>query len=595
MNRHVYCWSTAALALLLAAFGAAPAAAGSFRTIALPANDLVYDPAAKRIYASVPSRAGAIGNSVVAIDPMTGRVGPALFVGGEPSRLALSDDGRSLWVALDGAAAVRQVDLAERRAGLQFSLPPGAFGQPRVGDMEVVPGSPRSVAISLYHPGISPGFAGLAIYDNGVPRPRQITSLFENGLRPIGSNRITFSDSASTLYGLATEGSATIQQMAVDAHGVTTVDSFITDRVSWGYNLDLQFADGLLYLNWGRVIDPVTHRFVGTYPVTEPYSLFVPDPAAGRVFFLPHWAYPNSPPRPLEVFDLRRFTLVGRQELPVRFERAGSLIRWGEDGLAFRTDRDEVVLFRSALVSGAPAPDLVVRATIASRPVRAEEPVTLRVSVGNVGFGPAQEVVLNYPLPPGLTFVASNGAPGGCRVARGVVSCSLGAIPVASGITVSLVVMPRAAGTLVNRFTAASRQVDDTPENNVAEITLSVDPPPPCATDVSQSVRVSAGRPRLDPATREAEQEVQVRNTGRLPIPGPLALVVDRLGAVTLLNATGATSCAAPAGSPFVELPIAADGLLLPGETVTVTLRFHVPSNVRLSYRTRLLAGGHRR
>ena len=71
-------------------------ASADIRQLSLPANDLVYDPGTHRIYATVPSSAGAIGNSVTAIDPETGQIGPSVFIGSEPGRLALSDDGMYL-------------------------------------------------------------------------------------------------------------------------------------------------------------------------------------------------------------------------------------------------------------------------------------------------------------------------------------------------------------------------------------------------------------------------------------------------------------------------------------------------------------------
>ncbi len=79
------------------------------RAISLPANDLAFDPTSGRIYASTPGRAGAAGNSIVPIDPQTGVLGAAVFIGSEPGPLARSDDGRYLYVGLDGAFAVRRL------------------------------------------------------------------------------------------------------------------------------------------------------------------------------------------------------------------------------------------------------------------------------------------------------------------------------------------------------------------------------------------------------------------------------------------------------------------------------------------------------
>src|SRR5215204_31857 len=112
-----------ALAWILPAVGtpAASAQGGQslfVRKIALRANDVVYSPSTNMLYASVPSAAGTGGNTVTPIDPATGAVGTPVFVGSEPNRLALGDDGRTLYTYLDGAKAVRRFDLQTQTAGL---------------------------------------------------------------------------------------------------------------------------------------------------------------------------------------------------------------------------------------------------------------------------------------------------------------------------------------------------------------------------------------------------------------------------------------------------------------------------------------------
>ncbi len=150
----------------------AAAAADDIRKITLKTNDMIYDPVSHKIYASVPSSAGVNGNTITVIDPWTGNVGPAVPVGSEPNKLALSDDGQYLYVGLDGAAAVRRVHVPTLTPGLQFVLGSNLSGTPFfVEDMEVLPGEPQAVAVSRRYEGISPQHAGVGVYDNGVMRP----------------------------------------------------------------------------------------------------------------------------------------------------------------------------------------------------------------------------------------------------------------------------------------------------------------------------------------------------------------------------------------------------------------------------------------
>jgi hypothetical protein len=161
------------------------------KIINLATNDLILDPGTQRIYASVPGNPG----SITPIDPVTGVLGQPIPVGNGPLKLAISDNRQFLYVGFDGEASVQRVDLATQTAGLKFSL----GSDPSVGpffveDMEVLPGSPQSIAISRKYNSASPRHAGVAVYDNGVQRPTTTPG-------HTGSNVIEFSALSSRLYG----------------------------------------------------------------------------------------------------------------------------------------------------------------------------------------------------------------------------------------------------------------------------------------------------------------------------------------------------------------------------------------------------------
>src|SRR5437660_454541 len=92
------------------------------RIIPLTANDVVYSPTTKMLYASVPSTVGAGGNSIKTIDPTAGAITSSVFIGSEPNRLAMADDGTTLYAGLDGAYSVRKFDVSTQTAGSQFAL-----------------------------------------------------------------------------------------------------------------------------------------------------------------------------------------------------------------------------------------------------------------------------------------------------------------------------------------------------------------------------------------------------------------------------------------------------------------------------------------
>ncbi len=170
----------------------------------------------------------------------------------------------------------------------------------------------------------------------------------------------------------------------MDENGVSVRDA--TGGLIYGFYHDLIFDNGLLYASTGAVVDPVSLQVVGTYPGVLPprhraiygvpypndVAMVRPDSSVGRVFFLTGnlsdrratsyrlYPTPPTPPPPPQavsmqilVFDQNTFTQIGALDVPGMLGRATSLIRWGADGLAFRTGGGQTVLLRSTLVSGA--------------------------------------------------------------------------------------------------------------------------------------------------------------------------------------------------------------------------------------------------
>jgi DNA-binding beta-propeller fold protein YncE len=129
------------------------------RQFPITVKDLMFDRNTGKFYASIPSGAGAMGNSIAKIDPATGQVESFVFIGSEPGKLALSDDGHTLYVSLEGAGAVRKFDITTQTAGEQFALGDSTSNGPFfVNDLAVAPGQPNVVAVSRKNMTSSPNF-----------------------------------------------------------------------------------------------------------------------------------------------------------------------------------------------------------------------------------------------------------------------------------------------------------------------------------------------------------------------------------------------------------------------------------------------------
>ncbi|HSE16433.1 MAG TPA: Calx-beta domain-containing protein [Pyrinomonadaceae bacterium] len=308
------------------------------RRIDLTTNDLAYSSTTGRIYASLPSFAGSTGNSIAAIDPTTGLITSTTFVGSEPNKLALSDDGHSLYVTLDGAAAIRRFDALTNTPGLQFSLGEDQVrGRYSVSDFAVAPANPGTLAVARQFSGVSPSEAGVAIFDDGVQRPKVGPGHLD------GADFVEFSATASKLYGNNPSGG--IQTLTIDATGVS-----LTSTVLPNVSGDIKFSNGRIYTSFGQVVNPDTSTLLGTFASAFAQT-FVPDPANGRAYYLQFG--PTDGTLTLKVFDINTFLPLGSLEISGAVGMPTSLLRWGPNGLAFRTNLNQLFIIQTSLIPSA--------------------------------------------------------------------------------------------------------------------------------------------------------------------------------------------------------------------------------------------------
>lgn len=299
--------------------------------ISLTTNHIIYDPIRDQIFASIPSSVGAFGNSIALVDPSTGWVSNYLFVGSEPNKLAISDNGEYLYVGLDGAGAIRRVDLAGFYADIQFYLGMGFCGVLMAEDMVVLKDNPHALAVSRRYGGCSPRHEGVAIYDDGVQRTTTTPG-------HTGSNVIEPSNSASVLYGLNNETTEFgFRTMSVGSWGVSVMS--VTEDLIPSFSADICFADGLIYATTGRVIDPTTSLLIGTYAASGPVC---PDSSTNTVYF----AVGNQ----LRVFSQDKFVPLNTFTIPDMSGSPGDLIKIGHNRFAFRTDAGELFLVELVVI-----------------------------------------------------------------------------------------------------------------------------------------------------------------------------------------------------------------------------------------------------
>lgn len=322
------------------------------KVLQLGTNDLAYDNVSRKLYASLPGIQGRIA----IIDPVTGSVTQSAVVGDEPDRLAISDNGQFLYVSIDNENAVRRLTLPALTTDLTFPLtnmaPVTLPGEYLCGkDMKVVPGNARTVVVAIArHPIASGNCAfnepdGAAVYQDDTMLPNTT-----NGIPTV--HRLEFSNSPSLLFGLGTFSPGSLSRLSVTPSGLSLIDS--NRLANWPVR-DFKFFNGLIYTASGDVINGTTYSVIGSYTNAGVFSLHV-DGGSKRIFAVTGLGSDDTVAT-VQAFDLNTLMLNGAVNIPnlgipaiPQFTRYTSLVRWGSDGLAFRTSSNEVVIVRSPLV-----------------------------------------------------------------------------------------------------------------------------------------------------------------------------------------------------------------------------------------------------
>jgi len=339
-------------ALVFAIIGAGP----TINILSLSTADLLYDSIGTPnnwIYASVPANAAhGSAHTITAINPAAGTVLPSpIDVTDDPGRLALSDDGQFLYFGLNSAPSVRRLNLAVDPPVLDPAII--SLGDPgwRVETLQVLQYQPNSIAVARKLSNPLPGNprnAGVAIYDVPVGM-RPITT-------PAGSspNVIQLCTDPAVVFGLNVgDGpSPGFYVMDIDSNGVSAVNYSVEltgNDISLGVIPNSSPLVEKMFSTSGQVLQvlpnlPIIHNFSLT-------GLVKADTALGRVFYLVQNPPPSATTWTIHAFKIDDYSATGTADIPGVNGTPSSLIRWGSDGLAFRTDSGQVFLIRSSLVA----------------------------------------------------------------------------------------------------------------------------------------------------------------------------------------------------------------------------------------------------
>jgi trimeric autotransporter adhesin len=312
----------------------------AFTTIAQTSNNLIFDPVHQVFFISVPSTASTLGNTVTALD-LSGNAISSQFAGSDPNVLALSNDGQFLYAGINGAGRARRFSLPSFTPDLDYPLGgPHQSGPLTAIDLQVAPNSSHTAAYSTGTLGAFPLSDGVVVFDDATPRTNHGFSQ-PSSLQWQNANTLLGSDGSST--GLVV--------MGVDANGVTGLNDFF----SFAFSTRIRFspATGFVYGNDGRVVAPATGIVLGSYAVgtLSATNLMIPDSGLGKTFFLTQTQIAGNTTVTLQSFNLTSFALQNSITIPNLKGTVQSLVRWGQNGLAFNTNQGQIVLLGGSFVN----------------------------------------------------------------------------------------------------------------------------------------------------------------------------------------------------------------------------------------------------
>lgn len=295
------------------------------RRIPLAAGGLVYDVCRARLCASL-SQGGGFGQGcLVPVEPGNASVGTPVAIGPGLGRMAISDDGGTIYVAANASYGVVMADGESLLPGVSFSA-----GTLPIADMAAVPGSTVSVAVATT--------GRIAMFDGVAKRSGDVTT-------PGGDSPIEFGDDADRLYGY--DWMRGFLTMATTPTGLVLESN--TAGLIQGYETDFDFGAGLVFASDGRVIDPAALVAVTNLAAS---GQVVVDGEIGRAFFLEG----TNATRTIRAIDTETFAETASLTIGGVGGETHSFVRWGTNGLAFATGGGELVLVED--ISLVPYPPL---------------------------------------------------------------------------------------------------------------------------------------------------------------------------------------------------------------------------------------------
>lgn len=279
----------------------------------LLANNLIYDSNRNLLWASTPQYDPQLGQSVVSINPLTGVISEPLAIGARPMEesMALSANGRYLYVGLENSNAVHRIDLESSNASVRIPLDQGVAL-----DLEPLAGDGTSFLAATY-------YSGVVAFNGAVQRP--------NHTDPYIITRIEKTSDPGIFIGASYN---TVSRLAVTASGVAVTQS-VNGLIPGSQEIR---GDGNLLLGGsGHLVNSSNLTLRANFGISGSPCLDLPNHRAYLVNGDGLHAFDTETLLPAGNFVIPGTSMVGS---------AQTCVRWGLDGFAILSTSGIIYVLR---------------------------------------------------------------------------------------------------------------------------------------------------------------------------------------------------------------------------------------------------------
>ncbi len=319
--------NNSAVAVVNAGFNSTP---NSLNIVHIPINDVLVEPMTGDLIVSVGSKAfPGLASRILRLDSKTGEIAASIPTPTEPTRLAISDDGSTVYALSRQGSIAFRVDLSARRVvgKVNFGTPLESFSAV---DVKVARGSVDSLFVTSVY--------SVRIYDNGVPRT--------NSVLGASSDYLLLLPEADLIFGYSRDP---YRQSLKIRSSFTGLESIATVALNFQYSTSPKSDGYHIYSSAGVTARADLMVQTGTFPLASAFSspynspaVVEPERAGQRVYF--------AKDKEIASFDSETYLSIRTLsfDLPANFV---SLQRWGADGFVARLDNGEFAVIRTDLIS----------------------------------------------------------------------------------------------------------------------------------------------------------------------------------------------------------------------------------------------------